>query len=85
LKQNHLLYLVAALIVIGVAVSLIYGWDWLAAGKFASGLIAAGDFTIGVLSAGNFAVGIFAIGIFSVGIFSLGIFAYALKKKSLKD
>jgi len=47
-----------------VAVSLIYGLDWLAAGQFASGLIAAGDFTIGVLAAGNFAVGISAIGIF---------------------
>ena len=56
LKQNQILYLVVALVVIALGISLIYGWELMAAEKFASGFLAAGDFSLGVFAAGNFVI-----------------------------
>lgn len=95
LTQNQILYLVIGVLVVAVVIALIFGWEFLAAGQFASGVIAAGDFSLGIVAAGTFAVGIFAaglfsvgvfsVGIFSVGIFTVGIFVYAYRKRTLQE
>lgn len=41
LKQNHILYLVEALVVIGLKILLIYGWELMVAGNFAIGIFVA--------------------------------------------